>query len=321
MEKSDLSSIKDKKILLVGGTGFIGRQILVRLLALGADVTIMALFRPEEYNDLLLNGCKLLKGDVTQPGNSKFISETNWNIVINVGGFINHGQDEKSNEETFTGHLLHVRELVALLPKTIERYVHAGSALEYGNNPAPHSEDMRERPLIPYAAAKVAATHYLQMLYHSTGFPSVILRPFYIYGPGQDKARFLPWAIEQSMLGRDIKMTKGEQTRDPISVTEVAEAFIRASIEESAIGEVINIASGKPVTIAEVANMILNTVGQGNFKLGALPYRHGEIMRSEADVSKCRDILGMPSNIITINDGIKELVQGYSIGKEILPKG
>ncbi|MGV8059916.1 MAG: NAD-dependent epimerase/dehydratase family protein [Smithellaceae bacterium] len=312
MKKLDLSIIKHKKVLLVGGTGFIGRHILARLLELGAEVTVMALFSPGEYEGELLNKCKIIKGDVTQPVNRKVISETNWNIVINVGGFINQRQDAQSDIETFAGHLLHVRELVSILPNNIERFVHAGSAVEYGDNPVPHREDMRERPLTPYAAAKVAATHYLQMLYRSNDFPAVILRPFYIYGPGQDKDKFLPWAIEQANLGRDITMTKGEQTRDPINVTEVAEAFLRASVEKSAIGEVINVASGRPATMADIANLITTTIGKGNVRLGVLPYRRGEIMRSEADIIKCGNILGFFSSI-SLRNGIRELVLGDAI--------
>ncbi len=308
MKKIDLSIIRHKKVLLVGGTGFIGRHILARLLDLGADVTVMALFRPGEYEGDLLNNCKIIKGNVTQPTNRKIISETNWNIVINVGGFINQRQDAHSDAETFTGHLLHVRELVSILPNTIERFVQAGSAVEYGDNPVPHREDMRERPLTPYAAAKVAATHYLQMRHRSVGFPAVILRPFFIYGPGQDKGKFLPWAIEQAHLGNYIHMTKGEQTRDPISVLDVAESFVRASVERKAIGEVINIASGKPVTMAYIASLIFSLVGNGNYKLGVLPYRHGEIMRSEADITKYKSILEFSSNA-SLSDGIRELAK------------
>lgn len=303
------SSFKNKKVLLVGGTGFIGRHILLRLLAYGADVTVLALFLPGEYDGDILNECKILKGDVTQHANRKVISETNWNIVINVGGFINQRYDAKSENEIFTGHLLHVRELVSLLPTTIERFVHAGSAVEYGANLIPHREEFRENPLNPYAAAKVATTHYLQMLYRSKSFPSVILRPFFVFGPGQDKGKFLPWTIEQAMFNSEIKITKGEQTRDPIHVKDVAEAFIRASIEKKALGEVINVASGFPVAILDIINKISNIVGKKcHFLVGALPYRQGEIMKSQADVTKLKNILGIvPTS--SIDDGIKEIME------------
>lgn len=312
VKKLDLSRMKNKKVLLVGGTGFIGRYILARLLELDAEVTVMALFRPGEYEGNLLSKCKVIKGDVTHPANRKIISETNWNIVINVGGFINQRQDAQSDTETFTGHLLHVRKLISILPNTLERFVHAGSAVEYGDNPVPHHEDMRERPLTPYAAAKVAATHYLQMLYRSVGFPAVILRPFFIYGPGQDKEKFIPWAIEKATLGHDVSMTKGEQTRDPVSVMDVAEAFVRSCVEKKAIGEVINVASGFPISIAEIADIISTTINRGNFKIGAQPYRTGEIMRSEADMTKSREILGVLSttSIYDVHAGIKKLAKG-----------
>ena len=150
------------------------------------------------------------------------------------------------------------------------------------------------------------------MLHRSIGFPVVILRPFFIFGPGQDKGKFLPWAIEQAMLGHEISMTKGEQTRDPIWVTDVAGLFIMACIKESAIGEVINIASGSSVSLAEIVGVISATVGNGKFKLGNLPYRHGEIMRSEADITKLNELFGSIS-AITINEGIRKLVNGESM--------
>jgi len=308
MKQFSLSSLKNRKVLLVGGTGFIGRNILSRLLEHGAEVTVMARFHPGEYSGILLQKCKQLKGDVTNKENRKYISETNWNIVINVGGFINQRHDAQSEKESTTDHFLHVTELIAALPRDIDRFVHAGSAMEYGDSPVPHREDMRERPLTPYAAAKVAATHYLQMLNRSVGFPCVILRPFFIYGPEQDKGKFVPWVIEQANLDRDIFMTKGEQTRDPICVADVAEAFVRASIEKKAIGEVINVASGQPVTIGAIAKLISATLRKGKLMLGALPYRRGEIMRSEASTEKLVSILGNISTT-SISEGILKIIK------------
>ena len=311
MKEFDLSSIKNKKTLLIGGTGFIGQHILSRLLDLGADVTVMALFLPGEYSGSLLDKCKLLKGDVTQPLNRKVISETNWNIVINVGGFINQKNDQHADDEVVAGHFAHVRELVSLLPRTIARFVHAGSAVEYGNNPVPHREDMRECPLTPYAAAKVACTHYLQMQNRSNGFPVVILRPFFIYGPGQDNAKFLPWLVDQAKNNKVISMTRGDQTKDPIYITDVAEAFIRASIVPDIDGEVINVAGGEEITIKEIAQTVVDTTGQGKLNFGAIPYRAGEQMFSTADISKMRLKLGMPLPT-KFSEAIKYIRQGVN---------
>jgi nucleoside-diphosphate-sugar epimerase len=289
----ELSGIKSMQVLLIGGTGFIGRHILARLMELEAKITILSLYLPGEYNGSLLNECRCLKGDIRDQKNREIISKTDWDIVINVGGFINQKTDQHTDEEVIAGHFTHVRELIALLPKTIQRFVHAGSAAEYGNNPVPHLEDMRECPLTPYAAAKVACTHYLQMQNRSNGFPIVILRPFFVYGPGQDNTKFLPWLIDQASNNNVIEMTKGDQTRDPIYIADVAEAFIRASIAPNIDGEVINVATGENITIKQIAQTVVDIMGRGKLNIGAIPYRDGEQMFSTADINKMRIKLGM----------------------------
>ena len=305
----DISAIKSKQVLLIGGTGFIGRHILARLMELGAKVTILSLFLPGEYNGPLLNECRCLKGDIRAPQNRDTISKTKWDIAINVGGFINQKNDQHADDEVVAGHFAHVRELVSLLSKTIERFVHAGSAVEYGNNPVPHREDMRECPLTPYAAAKVACTHYLQMQNRSNGFPAVILRPFFIYGPGQDHSKFLPWLVDQARKNNVIEMTRGDQTRDPIYIADVAEAFIRAAVATDIDGEVINVAGGEDITIKQIAQTVVDITGLGKLNIGAIPYRAGEQMFSTADINKMRLKLGMlPST--KFSEAIKYIIQG-----------
>jgi nucleoside-diphosphate-sugar epimerase len=181
--------------------------------------------------------------------------------------------------------------------------------VEYGNNQVPHREDMRECPLTPYAAAKVACTHYLQMQNRSNGFPVVILRPFFIYGPGQDNSKFLPWLVEQARNNNVIEMTRGDQTRDPIYIADVTEAFIRASIAYDVDGEVINVASGEDITIKQIAQTVVDITGRGKLNIGTIPYRAGEQMFSTADINKMRLKLGMlPS--ARFSEAIKYIIQG-----------
>jgi nucleoside-diphosphate-sugar epimerase len=293
MGEVDLWALRNASVLLVGGTGFIGRHILPRLLEAGARVTILALFGPGEYDGPLLKSCRLLRGDITVPENRDAVAGTAWDCVINVGGFINQRQGRDAELEVFAGHLAHVQELVSLLAPSLSRFVHAGSAIEYGNGPAPHREGQRECPQNPYAAAKVACTLYLQMLHRSRDFPAVILRPFLVYGPGQGIDKFIPKAIEDARAGRTIRMTLGEQTRDPVHVFDVAEAFVRACVASDVGGRIINVASGHPVAMKELVRIVIEVVGRGEVDIGALDYRQGEVMRSEADIGLLREMLGL----------------------------
>jgi nucleoside-diphosphate-sugar epimerase len=79
---------------------------------------------------------------------------------------------------------------------SLKRFVQIGSSDEYGNLSAPQTEDMRESPISPYSLGKAASTQLLQMLYSTEGLPTVILRLFLVYGPGQDLRRFIPQVIQ-----------------------------------------------------------------------------------------------------------------------------
>lgn len=286
----DYSKVIDKKVLLIGGTGFIGRYILKRLINYGAKVTILALFREGEYNGELLRECNLLKGEVFDSEIQNYIKKNDWDYVINCGGFINQGLDKKTEDEMCRAHFDSVRELVGLVENRIKRFIQTGSAVEYGNNPVPHREDMREMPLNPYAAAKVAATHYLQMKYRTFGFPVVILRPFFVYGEGQDKNKLIPYIIDRAKRGEDIVLHNPDSIRDPIYVEDVAEAYIRALIIEGIEGEIINLGTGKGYTVKEMAEIIIKKIGGGKIILNKKQNSFIGIEASISDNNKMSEI-------------------------------
>jgi len=284
------------RVLLVGGTGFIGRHILRRLLDVGASVGVVCRHVGGLRDIAGLKGCTVIAGELGSTQVRRMVQEGGWDVVINVAGTIDQGRDERSRAGAVEEHLTHLLKLVPLLPGSVRRFVQAGSAMEYGGDPVPHREDMREAPFSGYAVAKVAATHYLQMLHRTAGFPAVVLRLFFVYGPGQDGGKFLPHAIRQLSEGLTLRLTAGEQTRDPVRVEDVAEAFVRAAMTDGIEGEVINVASGAPTTIADIAALVQKILGRGRLERGALPYRPGEVMRSEADISKLQTLLGfLPS--------------------------
>lgn len=285
--KFDYSRLKDKEVLLVGGTGFIGRYVLRRLIRHKAKVTVLALFRKGEYNGALLKKCTLLKGEVFNKNIQKKIKKVKWDYVINLGGYINQRLDKESEDEMFRAHFESVRVLVNLVGNTIKRFIQTGSAVEYGNNPVPHREDMREMPLNPYAAAKVAATHYLQMKYKTYNFPVVILRPFFVYGKGQDKSKLIPYIIDRAKRNKEIILTNPDSIRDPIYVEDVAEAYIRALLVEEIEGKIINLCSGVGISVKEMAEIIVKKIGKGRIKTDVKDKREGN-----TDISKgeCRGL-------------------------------
>lgn len=305
-EKIKHSKLKNANVLLLGGTGFLGRHILKRLIKYGARVTIVSLFREGEYRGELLSLCNLLRGDIFDKNITEYISKFRWDYVINCGGYIKQGLEENIEKEMFRVHFESVRLLVSILNKDIKRFIQTGSAVEYGNNKAPHNENMREMPLNPYAAAKVASTHYLKMRYYTYGLPVVILRPFFIYGKGQDKSKLIPYIIDRAINNEDVLLSSGKQIRDPIYVEDVADAYINSCLIDEAVGEIINLGSGNPMTVYEISETIVKIVGKGKIKIGVLKDRDGDIQISYSDTSNMQKILGL--NITSYIDGIRRTI-------------
>ena len=166
-----------------------------------------------------------------------------------------------------------------VLPRNkLKRFVQIGSSDEYGNAPAPQNEKMREQPISPYSLAKVASTHFLQMLYRSENFPAVTLRLFLTYGPGQDVKRFLPQIIQGCLNNADFPTSAGEQIRDFCFVEDAVRAVTQALTVPEAIGEVFNVASGEQVKIRTMIEIVCALTGSGKPLYGEVPYRPGENM-------------------------------------------
>jgi nucleoside-diphosphate-sugar epimerase len=192
-----------------------------------------------------------------------------------------------------------------------EYFIHTGTNEEYGYNDVPFREDMKEKPTSPYSVSKCAGEMFCLMHHKAYGRPTVILRPFNAYGPWQSCNRIIPEVIVSSLLGEDIKMTGGEQTREFNYIDDIVEGIIKASKSRKAIGELINIGCGEEHSIRDVVKKIVGIVGNNNKILfGALPYRRNEIWRMFCDNSKARELLEWEPEH-TLDRGLKKTIDWY----------
>lgn len=175
----------------------------------------------------------------------------------------------------------------------IRRFVYAGSCAEYGSG-RDLSEDRLPAPTNVYGASKAAAGLLVQTYGRTYGLPAVWLRPFMIYGPLERRSRLVINTILTALSGEDVRMTGGEQERDFVYVEDVVEGFVRAADDAypAAVGETINLSSGRGVSIREVVALILEIMGHPvKAVLGALPYREGEMWQQSGDNTRARRLL------------------------------
>ena len=156
----------------------------------------------------------------------------------------------------------------------------------------PQHEAQNMEPMTPYSFSKSAAALFLQMLARSQGFPATVLRLFLVYGPGQDSNRFIPFVIKKCREDETIDMSTGEQERDFCHIDDVIRAIHLAIDDQQSFGEIINIGSGEPRRIKDVAITIRDHIGGGHLNFGALQARKFESPALVADISKAKCLLG-----------------------------
>lgn len=300
-----------RKVLIVGGSGFIGQALAKRLLSLKAAV--FSLSRTENRTALMPFGVLCKVADLRdKSGLTRVIGGEKFDYVINAGGYIDHAKYLEGGRQVINTHYVGTLNLLDLVYQPgLKRFIQIGSSDEYGNSPAPQREDMREAAIAPYSAAKVATTNLLQTLARSEGFPGVVVRLFLVYGPGQYEARFLPFVINGCLQNVAFPTSQGEQLRDFCYIEDVVEGLLLSAVKKEAIGQVINIASGKPISIRNVIMKVVELIGGGNPTFGAHSYRSGENMALYANIQKAGTILNWGPTTL-LDEGLKKTIVWYS---------
>jgi nucleoside-diphosphate-sugar epimerase len=297
-------------LLIVGGTGFIGKHLALAAIKKGYATTVISLNKVS--NNQRIKDVNYLLADVANYESlEKVLIYSSYSHVVNLGGYVNHAKYKEGGREVFDTHFVGVQNLVSLLDwNPLKSFVQIGSSDEYGDIPAPQSEDSSEKPISPYSAGKVAASMLLQMLHRTEQFPAVILRLFLVYGPGQQENRFIPQIIKGCIRSENFPVSKGEQLRDFCYIDDVVNGILEAMIHPQAIGEVLNIASGNPMKVKDVISQIRKLIGSGGVDYGAIPYRTGENMSLYGDINKAKKILSWESST-GFSEGILKSITYY----------
>jgi nucleoside-diphosphate-sugar epimerase len=145
------------------------------------------------------------------------------------------------------------------------------------------------------------------MLYRTEQLPVVILRPFLVYGPGQGMERFIPQVINGCIEGKKFPTSEGKQLRDFCFIGDFVRSIFSSIDNTEAFGEVINIASGEPISIKDVVTKIQNIVTTGSPQFGKAAYRVGENMELYADITKAQKLLNWQPKI-SLEEGLKKTI-------------
>jgi UDP-glucose 4-epimerase len=302
------------KALVTGGAGFIGSHIVDRLLQDGHQVIVLDDFSTGHRENLAENKkLEIVEGDIRDFTTVKqCMQSVDWVFhkaaVASVPKTVN--DPIGSSAVNYQG-TLHVLE--AARQNKAKRVVFASSAALYGDEPTlPKLETMLPVTLSPYAVDKLASEYACGMYTKLYGLETVSLRYFNVYGPRQDPSS--PYSGVISIFADKLNQGTaptifgdGEQTRDFVYVSDVVEANMRAATKESAAGQVINIATGKKITLNELLNTFCE-IKQVEFNAEYQDSRQGDIKESYANVSKAASVLDWNSTV-ELNQGLRKLIE------------
>ena len=306
-------------VLVTGGAGFIGSNLIRELLARGEHVV--------SFDDLSTGSAinlegtvgrlDLIAGDVRDASALRHAAR-GARVVFHLAAL---GSVERSIGDPFTSHAVNVdgtlNALVAAREEGAERFVYASSSAVYGNTPSlPKDESMAVALVSPYAASKLGGESYCRAFFHSYGLGTVCLRFFNVFGPRQDpNSRFaaaIPSFITAISAGRAPEIYgDGHQRRDFTYVDNAVRALIQASsAAEPALGEVMNVASGGCISLLELLgelNKLMGTSVRPVFR----PRRRGDVDHSQAAINKARRLIGY-SCPVSFSDGLAMTVDWFS---------
>ena len=276
------------KILVVGGTGFLGYHLSKKCLKLGWKVTSLSTKKPKKKR--FLKNVKYIFCDISKNNSLKKIPKKNFQFIVNFGGYVDHSDAKK----TFNSHFIGAVNLSNFfLKKKIRSFIQIGSGGEYGNKRSPHTENnlSKKVPVSNYYKAKFLATNYLLTLFKRYNFPVTILRLYQAFGPNQDLNRFIPIIIDGCLKDKKFPCSNGTQLRDFIYVDDVVDAIIKSLRNKKSKGEILNIGTGKPKKIKNIVKLIKKKIKKGKPLFGKILLRKDEQMKFYPNIKKAKKLI------------------------------
>ena len=295
-----------KKILITGGTGFIGYHLCKKSLKLGWKVTSLSTNFPKKNRKLL--GVNYIKGNLINKNIFKKINN-NYDYVVNLAGYVDH----KNKKKTLDSHYRGCINLASFfLKKKIKKFIQIGSSIEYGRLKSPQIEnlDKFKKTHSYYGNAKQLSTKYLLNLFRKKKFPVTILRLYLVYGPYQSTNRVIPITITNAIKDRDFDCSGGKQWRDFLHIEDVVRAIIKSLKNKKASGEIINIGMGKTTKVKDLILKICRLVGSGKPRFGKIVLRKDEMISLYPSISKAKKIIKWKPKI-GLNLGLKKTIKYY----------
>jgi UDP-glucose 4-epimerase len=293
-----------KRILVAGGSGFLGRPLVDRLSAQGYDVHAVSRHGPADVDDRpTVTWWVQDLADVERTRG--MLGDLRPDIVVQLTSESRGSPDRDAVMTTFRNDL---QASVSLLDAAVSAQV--GRMIMTTSLDEPLAKGDAATPATPYAAAKWAGAGYARMYAATFGLPTIILRPMMVYGPGQKPFKVIPATILAMLSGERATLSSGQRPLDWVYLDDVVDAFAAAiEVADPPIGP-IDLGTGKLTTVRDLAEQIHEMIpGSPAPEFGARPDRPQEVVR-RARTGVARQALGWEAST-PLRVGLQRTIDSY----------
>ena len=322
MADNELSNLKNKEILVTGGCGFIGSEIVKQLSQIGASVTILDnLSSGKEKYIQGLSNVKLITADLLDNDAVRSAVKDKEYVISNAAlPFIPDSYYLPKKFFDVNVNATISLALAVIKEKKAKRFVHISSSEIYGTaRYIPMDESHHTTPQSTYAVSKLAGERVVFTMHKEHNLPAVIIRPFNSFGPNITQPYIIPEIIRQIMKGDVVKLGNLNAKRDLTYVTDTARGIILSLVKEGIVGEVINIGSQRSYSIKELVSLISEIMRKEvTLEVDPLRFRPYDVDTLICDYERATKLLGWKPEI-TVREGLEKTIEwtkkeGVNIG-------
>lgn len=297
------------KMIVTGGAGFIGSNLVDLLVSKGHDVTVIDDLSTGKLENLARLGdrVELIEKDISRISGEDLAGvDTIFHLAALIDVVTSMDDPVSDAKVNYLG-TINVLEQARIAG--VDQIILTSSAAVYGDtSEIPTTEDAVKFPLSPYGNNKLSSENMLRMYNEIYGMKNTIFRLFNVYGPRQDPSNPYSGVISKFMkrASKDLELLiygDGEQTRDFVYVEDVCRSLYQAHCVK--VPGTFNVGTGKETSVNALARVVIDVIGSKS-TIGYRERRPGEIIRSVADSSRLKDRLSISPDI-----GIKDGIERY----------
>jgi nucleoside-diphosphate-sugar epimerase len=316
--------MKNRKILVTGGAGFIGSHLTKRLLAMGAEVAVTVKYRSIIDNVRIApvwDQVDVLEADLRNADSLRQCADRSFDCIFHLAAYNHVGDSFLHVNEALQSNLVATANLMEMVPD-FDRFIYMSTSESYGyQEQVPFAEEAVPFPISPYAVGKYAGECYAKMKRHQTKKDIVCVRPFNTFGPYQSERAVIPELIIRCLRGLPVETTEGKQTREFNYVDNIVDGLLAAATVDTAPEELINIGAQEEIAICDLVRKIHQMSGsESELRIGALPDRPTEIMRMSAANERAGNLLGWTPRI-SFEEGLDKTIDWFRSYREVFYDG